>query len=408
MARQPAIEQERETTTAESLYEVAQGFVPEIRRRALKMERARRLDDDLIDAMDAAGLFSVIVPTRWGGAGLGPREVNRVAEILGSADCSTAWVGTFFIFHNWFLCRFPLEVQQKLYQDRSSVRCAAVWSPPGSAERVHGGHRITGRWGYASGILHAPYALCPAIVDNSVYWFIVARQELEVCDDWDMASMVATGSVTIAANNTFVPDGWGIEIKRLMSATGHAGTFHAEDIYRQSFSVLSMGTPSLCLGALDAAVNLGRERLRTSKPFGVPRIDRVPSRIRWARAYEAARVARVLRDTVTESAIERVVVAALFRLRTRPAWDCMEYLSCRGLRTQHDFWSTVWHQWLSRDDSIRRMSGDVAMISTHLLGGDYDIVMDRHARWALALVWTQRSSDTVRVIPIQTSLEASK
>ena len=37
------------------------------------------------------------------------------------------------------------------------------------------------------------------------------------------------------------------------------------------------------------------------------------------------------------------------------------------------------------DDPIRRISSDVAMISTHLLGGDYDIVMDRHARWVLGL-----------------------
>jgi len=37
------------------------------------------------------------------------------------------------------------------------------------------------------------------------------------------------------------------------------------------------------------------------------------------------------------------------------------------------------------DDQIRRISSDVAMISTHLLGGDYDVVMDRHARWVLGL-----------------------
>src|ERR1700730_1385554 len=132
MTVQVAAHKRRESNSAESWYEAAEGFVPEIRRRALKMERARRLDDDLVDAMDAAGLFSVIVPKRWGGAGLGPREVNevnRVSEILGSADCSTAWVSTFFIFHNWFLCRFPLEVQQQLYKERSSVRCAAVWAP---------------------------------------------------------------------------------------------------------------------------------------------------------------------------------------------------------------------------------------------------------------------------------------
>jgi alkylation response protein AidB-like acyl-CoA dehydrogenase len=166
MGVQPATDQGSQTITAERLYEAAQYFVPEIRRRALKMERARRLADALVDAMDAAGLFSVVVPKRWGGAGLGPHEINRVAEIIGSADCSTAWITSFYQYHNWFLCRFPLEVQQELYKDRSSVRCAAVWSPPGTVERVHGGYRVTGRWGYASGILHARYALCPAIVDN--------------------------------------------------------------------------------------------------------------------------------------------------------------------------------------------------------------------------------------------------
>lgn len=291
MTVQVAVQKPRESIAPESLYEAAERFVPEIRQRALKMERARRLDDDLVDAMEVAGLFSVIVPKGWGGAGLGPREVNRISEILGSADCSTAWVSTFFILHNWFLCRFPLEVQQQLYKDRASVRCAAVWSPPGTAERVDGGYRITGRWGYASGVLHAPYALVPIIVDNTAYWFIVAREHLEISDDWDMASMVATGSVTIATKDTFVPDGWGLELRKLMSATGHAGTFHAEDIYRQSFSVLSMAVMSISLGALEAAVELGREKLRTSKPFGIPRLDRVPSRIRWVRAYEAARVA---------------------------------------------------------------------------------------------------------------------
>jgi 3-hydroxy-9,10-secoandrosta-1,3,5(10)-triene-9,17-dione monooxygenase len=389
MTVQVAAHKRRESNSAESLYEAAEGFVPEIRRRALKMERARRLDDDLVDAMDAAGLFSVIVPKRWGGAGLGPREVNevnRVSEILGSADCSTAWVSTFFIFHNWFLCRFPLEVQQQLYKERSSVRCAAVWAPPGSAERVAGGYRITGRWGYASGVLHAPYALVSVIVDNSAYWFIVRREDLEMFDDWDMASMVATGSVTIATKDTFVSDGWGLEIAKLMSAGGHAGTFYAEDIYRQSFSVLSMATPSLSLGALDSAVELGRERLRTSKPFGIPRIERVPSRIRWVRAYETARVARLIRDTVTENAIQRAQSGRPLSLQDEACMGLHGVSVMQGIkdaaRLLVDGCGTSGYR---ADDQIRRISSDLAMISTHLLGGDYDVVMDRHARWVLGL-----------------------
>lgn len=36
-------------------------------------------------------------------------------------------------------------------------------------------------------------------------------------------------------------------------------------------------------------------------------------------------------------------------------------------------------------DQIRRLSNDIAMTTTKALGGDYDIVMDRHARWVLGL-----------------------
>ena len=88
------------------------------------MERAGRLDDELIEAMDEANLFNVLVPRRFGGGGLGPLEVHQIAEILGGADCSTAWVGVFYNLHNCLLCRFPLAVQEELFRDRSSVPCA--------------------------------------------------------------------------------------------------------------------------------------------------------------------------------------------------------------------------------------------------------------------------------------------
>ena len=91
-----------------SVTEVARGFVPRIRDLARKMELDRRLDDDLVEDLEAAGLFSVIVPKRWGGAGLGPHELNEVMETVARGDVSTAWVTGFYNFHNWFLCRFPL------------------------------------------------------------------------------------------------------------------------------------------------------------------------------------------------------------------------------------------------------------------------------------------------------------
>src|SRR5208282_2309190 len=86
---------------APELEATARGFVPRIRTLARQMELARRMDDDLVEDMEAAGLFSVVVPKRWGGPGLGPHELNKVIEVVAHGDVSTAWVTGFYNLHNW-------------------------------------------------------------------------------------------------------------------------------------------------------------------------------------------------------------------------------------------------------------------------------------------------------------------
>src|SRR5690348_11132640 len=88
---------------AERWFEAARALVPRIRALASRKENNRRLHDELIEDMEKAGLFSILVPKRYGGAGLGPREVNKVVEIISTGDCSLGWVGSFYILHNWFL-----------------------------------------------------------------------------------------------------------------------------------------------------------------------------------------------------------------------------------------------------------------------------------------------------------------
>ncbi len=371
---------------AERLFEAARSFVPTIRDRARAMEKARRLDDDLIEAMDEAKIFSALVPTRFGGLGLGPREVHQLAEILGGADGSTAWVSVFYNLHNCLLCRYPMSVQEELYRDRSSVRCAAVWVPPGKAERVDGGHLITGRWAYATGIHHASHALVPAIVDGSVFWFIVAKDQLKLADDWDMGSMVATGSVTIEAEGAFVADGWGMDIPDLVSARRHHGVVHPEPVYRSSFGAIAGATTSIGIGALDRCVGLCRDKLDTSRPFGLARIDRSTSRVRWVKAMQDARVARYVRDASLAEMLARADSGQPSSLETdaRGGLNALtiQHLVKDATRSLLDgFGTSSYHA----DDQVRRAAGDVAMLATHGLGGDYDIYIDRYSRWALGL-----------------------
>lgn len=370
-----------------TLADVARGFVPRIRDLALQMERARRLDDDLVEDMDAAGLFSVIVPKRWGGAGLGPHELNEVVELIAHGDVSTAWVTAFYNFHSWFLCHYPLEVQEELFADRASVRTAAILSQPGAAERVDGAIRVTGRWGYATGMHHASHALVPALIDGGLFWVLLPREQLDISDDWDVAAMRATGSVTIEARDAAVPETWAISFGSAMSATDHEGTFHEEEVMRLPFSSLTFCSASLYVGALDAAVEMARERLNTaSGQNSPPRIERPQARVRWVNAYQTARLMHLVRDTATEEALE------LGRRGTPQTLEEEARAQLHILSLRHTVRDTLREvvdangsSGYRSDNHLRRMSADIAMVSTHAVHGEYDVMMDRYARWLLGM-----------------------
>lgn len=376
----------RSTAEPEALFQAAREFAPRILELAPRMQADCRLDEALINDMEAAGLFSVLVPKCWGGAGLGPHQANKIVEILGAADCSTGWVTAFYILHNWFLCKFPRETQEALFAKTSSVRTAAVFGPPGKAEKTEGGYRVTGRWGYASGAWHASYMMVPAIVGEAMHWFIVSRDEIELIDDWRMAAMSATGSVTIAADNVLVADSWHWDIGKLMSATDHPGAFHEDVAYRLPFSSLTMVAPSLSLGALDRAVDLAREKLPRSFPLGYPRIKRPAARIRWVEAYQRARILRLIRDAATDEAISRAL-AGLPQAPEDEARSQLHLVSyAHGIKdAMRLLVDGLGSSGYRTDDPIYRMSQDVSMLATHALGTDYDVVMDRHARWLLDL-----------------------
>jgi alkylation response protein AidB-like acyl-CoA dehydrogenase len=376
-----------EAARAAALESAARELVPRIRELARQMEVDHKLDEALVEDMEAAGLFSVVVPKRWGGAGLGPHELNKVIEIVANGDVSTAWVTGFYNLHNWFLCRYPLEVQEQLFAGRASVRAAAILSPPGTAQRVDGNLVVSGRWGYATGMPHASHALVPVTVDDELLWAIVPRGQLEILDDWDVAAMAATGSVTIVADGAVVPESWAMPFQRMMSATDHDGMFHEEEVMRLPFSVLTFATASLYVGALDAAVDIMRGRMETaSGPNSPPRKERPIMRVRWVNAYETARIMHLVRDAATEEALQ---IALEGRPQTLEE-ESRAQLHILHLRhtvrdTLRDLVDGNGSSGYKSDNHLRRMSADIAMVSTHAIHGEYDVMMDRYARWLLGM-----------------------
>jgi len=151
--------------------------------------------------------------------------------------------------------------------------------------------------------------------------------------------------------------------------------------------VLTYGTASLYVGALDAAVEMMRERMETSSgQNSPPRKERSLMRVRWVNAYQTARIMHLVRDAATEEAIQ---IARQGRPQTLEE-ESRAQLHILTLRhtvrdTLRDLVDGNGTSGYRSDNHLRRMSADIAMVSTHAIHGEYDVMMDRYARWLLGM-----------------------
>jgi alkylation response protein AidB-like acyl-CoA dehydrogenase len=373
------------------LVERLRALAPLIRSRAREAEILGRVTDDVMAAIEETGALKALSPRRWGGDGLGLRCLCEVARTVAQADTSTAWITCFLMEHNWMACRMSLAAQQRLFAGgRGYVKAAAPLAPGGSATRVPGGFRASGRWRYASGIAHADWTFISCTVEEEgvrVPWmFLVPVAEVTVGDDWHVSGMCATSSASVSGEDLFVPQEMAIELERFFSADRHPGVIHQEPIYRHPvLPGLLVMLAAVSLGSAQGALDLARAKLSDTAAWGVYRIDRAESRARWAAAHQDVRCAAMLyRDMLA---------------RTSAKGDSGEARSAAEDGQLDLDVATVTHlckdavaslvdgcgaSTFKLDDPLQRVHRDLCVAANHL-GNDWDVVTERGARLVLGL-----------------------
>ena len=364
---------------------------PRIRERAREAEAAGRLTDDVFAALVETGVFRALAPRRWGGLGLGVRCLCDLARTLARFDASAAWVTAFLVEHNWMICRMGLAAQQELFASgRGYVLASAPLAPGGTAVRVPGGFRAQGRWRYASGVAHADWTLVACTVEEGgerVPWmFLVPVSDVKVLDEWHVSGMCATSSTNLSAADLFVPESHALELARVVAPRDHPGAVHAEAIYRYPIlpGLLAM-LAAIALGSAEGALELARAKLFETAPWGVPRIDRAPSRARWAAAHQDVRCAALL----YEATLTRVIATGEEGRRLDLVEDgqlaldiaSITHLAKGAIASLVDGCGSGAFQ---LDDPLQRFHRDVTVMASHL-GNDWDVVTERGARWILGL-----------------------
>lgn len=219
---------------------------------APRCEAERRVPQENLDALAQAGLYDVLAPKRVGGTGASMATQLAVASSLARGCPSTAWIQTIFCGSRWWVGTLAsAQAQAEIFDGETAPLIAGVLGangPSGVARPVDGGFVVSGRWPFASGSLHANWAILgvgladPAgqVGDEGIALAEVASLGVE--DTWFVAGMAGTGSNTFVADQVFVPAHRVVAGEVL--ASGHASPSEPSDRWPTSsvLTLLLMGT----------------------------------------------------------------------------------------------------------------------------------------------------------------------
>jgi alkylation response protein AidB-like acyl-CoA dehydrogenase len=148
-----------DAVTREGLLERVQQLAPVIREHADRGERERHLADPVVQALQDAGFYHMLVPHALGGLQFDPLTLYQVVEAVARVDASTGWC----LFINGcapILAAFlRAEAAEAIYGQGARTTMAGTTFPRGRAVPCPGDYRVSGRGAYASGCWHSTWYL---------------------------------------------------------------------------------------------------------------------------------------------------------------------------------------------------------------------------------------------------------
>ena len=238
---------------------------PTLRGRALEAERAGRLSDETIADLDATGAFDIGSPAEHGGYELTVAQQLEVVTEVAKWDGSCGWVVWVAASTNWLPAGCGKQVVDEVYgPDWVGPRVAASSHFPASKGRVRrtdeGWVASGGPWTFGSDALWAPYTNLGCIADDGDGPYLVGVQmpkdKLRFLDDWQVAGMRGTGSVsvTLTEDEVVVPEYRGVVFSDVLAGTldnGLAGSIWKAPTLGWAFSLMAGMSIGIAQGALE-------------------------------------------------------------------------------------------------------------------------------------------------------------
>jgi len=244
---------------------------------AREYDRLRRLPDDIVAEVRAAGVMRMNMPKIWGGPEMTSMEQVEVIEALARADASIAWCSFIWCDSGIYSGYLDDGVAREMYPNLDMATSGWVY-PVAPAHRVEGGYRVSGQWMFGSGCNHCDWLVAGCVVfendapvidaDGRPLWrILMARpEEYEILDTWYTTGLRGTGSNDYQCQDLFVPEERSFS---LFDPPRREGTIWARpDAFLRKMSGVPLGVAA---DAIDTARQLLHDKL--DRLSGVPYRD---------------------------------------------------------------------------------------------------------------------------------------
>jgi len=290
------------TRTDADVLAAARSLIPQVLAARDECERLRHVPTPMVEALAEADLLQMYLPRSMGGPELPPLVVFRVVEEISRADGSIGWCTMIATGVSNSMGLLEAEVGREMAGCPADMRLAGSIRPMGRARPVEGGHRVDGRWDFASGVNHARWLMCPCVIWEDgkpvrtptgvpmtrIFW--APAESATILDTWHVVGLRGTGSHDFTLADVFVPAARSVAATDLPREKGllYDQRLHLSWIWTATVA----NAIGIARGALDAFTDLASTKSSTmsttllrDRPLVQARVAEAEATLSAARAY---------------------------------------------------------------------------------------------------------------------------
>lgn len=227
----------------------ARALRPLLEAAAPRIEQARALTPEVLEALHEAQLFRLALPRSVGGLEADLPTIVQAIEAVAQGDASAAWCLGQAAGCALAAAHLEPAAAREIFGPREAVLAWGAGAQ-GRAIPVEGGFRVTGSWMFASGSRHATWigGHCNVVEpDGGVRphprTMLFPRASARIVDNWRVIGLRGTGSDSYSVEDLFVPAEHAFErdTGRERREPGPLYLFATSGVYAPCFAAVALG-----------------------------------------------------------------------------------------------------------------------------------------------------------------------